>query len=240
MVAPHSLIQSKSSETNALSQPLAIKLNLWYNLLNFSTSEIPTAVWTTHKNGDDSMQKNSPSTISPSEIIYYSVYPCAMVGEVFIASTDKGICSTSYSGDTLENFLAWLQRRFPGATIAEDQERNRVAAEQIVEYFARKRRTFDLPLDMRGTEFQIRVWQELLKIPYGETISYGELSRRVSGDNKSSRAVGGANNKNPIGIIVPCHRVIGSNGKLVGYAGGLNIKEMLLNLENDTGNLKLF
>lgn len=186
------------------------------------------------------MQITCSPTPHPTEMIYYGVYDCAIVGQVFIASTEKGVCATSYSGDTLENFLAWLQQHFTGAHIIEDQVRNREAANQLEEYFARKRTTFDLPLDMRGTAFQIRVWQELLKIPYGETISYGELSRRVSGDSKSSRAVGGANNKNPIGIIVPCHRVIGSNGKLVGYAGGLNIKEMLLNLENATGPLKLF
>ena len=87
-----------------------------------------------------------------------------------------------------------------------------------------------MPLLIRGTFFQVKVWQELQKIPYGQTISYQELAVRV-GNPKACRAVGMANNKNNIGIIIPCHRVIGKNGKLVGYAGGLNIKQKLLELE---------
>ena len=90
--------------------------------------------------------------------------------------------------------------------------------------------TFDLPLAPRGTPFQLKVWAELLNIPYGRTISYGELSRRL-GDPNLSRAVGAANGANPISIIVPCHRVIGASGSLVGYGGGLDIKRILLDLE---------
>ncbi len=104
------------------------------------------------------------------------------------------------------------------------------AEKQLSEYFARKRTSFDLPLFVEGTPFQKKVWAELQKIPYGETISYGELARRC-GNDKACRAVGMANNKNKIAIIIPCHRVIGSNGKLVGYAGGLDIKSRLLDLE---------
>lgn len=89
---------------------------------------------------------------------------------------------------------------------------------------------FDLPLDARGTEFQKKVWNELLRIPYGETKSYKDIAVAI-GNEKACRAIGMANNKNPIPIIIPCHRVIGSNGKLVGYAGGLNVKEKLLNIE---------
>lgn len=104
------------------------------------------------------------------------------------------------------------------------------AMRQLREYFAGKRTEFDLPLAPQGTEFQRAVWQRLQEIPYGETISYGELAKRV-GNPKASRAVGAANGQNPIPIVIPCHRVIGSNGKLTGFGGGLPTKEILLTLE---------
>ncbi len=102
--------------------------------------------------------------------------------------------------------------------------------DQLKEYFAGTRKEFDVPLDIEGTDFQKRVWNELQKIPYGKTISYKTLSEKL-GDVKAIRAVGKANGQNPIAIIIPCHRVIGANGNLVGYAGGLAIKEKLLHLE---------
>jgi methylated-DNA-[protein]-cysteine S-methyltransferase len=105
------------------------------------------------------------------------------------------------------------------------------AAMQLTEYFAHQRTAFSLPLNASGTDFQKRVWAELTQIPYGQTISYGELARRL-GNPSASRAVGLANGKNPISIIVPCHRVIGANGKLTGYGGGLTRKEALLALES--------
>lgn len=103
---------------------------------------------------------------------------------------------------------------------------------QIAEYFQGIRRSFCFPYKLHGTEFQIRVWQELCKIPYGETRTYGEIAAAI-GNPKAARAVGMANNRNPIIIAVPCHRVIGANGKLVGYAGGLDMKRELLRLEAD-------
>lgn len=104
------------------------------------------------------------------------------------------------------------------------------AREQIVEYFAGARTSFDLRLEPEGTNFQKRVWDELLKIPYGETWSYGQLATRI-GRPHASRAVGMANGRNPIAIIIPCHRVIGSSGKLTGYGGGLPTKQWLLEHE---------
>jgi len=106
------------------------------------------------------------------------------------------------------------------------------AIKQLNEYFDGKRKSFDLPLEPKGTEFQNKVWSALKEIPFGETRSYGEIAK-VIGNEKAARAIGMANNKNPIAIIVPCHRVIGANGKLVGYAGGLDIKERLLKLEKN-------
>ena len=108
------------------------------------------------------------------------------------------------------------------------------ASAQLETYFAGERKQFDLPLAMAGTPFQQRVWRELCEIPYGETISYGELARRV-GKPGSARAVGLANGRNPVAIIVPCHRVIGSNGKLTGYGGGLDRKAWLLDHEAGHG-----
>ena len=101
---------------------------------------------------------------------------------------------------------------------------------QLKEYFEGKRTKFEIPLNPKGTEFMKNVWKELLKIPYGETRIYKEIAEKI-GNSKASRAVGMANNKNPIPIIIPCHRVIGSNNKLVGYALGLDMKKYLLDLE---------
>jgi methylated-DNA-[protein]-cysteine S-methyltransferase len=101
---------------------------------------------------------------------------------------------------------------------------------QLKEYFAGTRKEFEVPLDLKGTDFQKKVWQQLQKIPYGKTISYKSLSEKL-GDVKSIRAVGKANGQNPVAIVIPCHRVIGADGSLIGYAGGLAIKEKLLHLE---------
>lgn len=104
------------------------------------------------------------------------------------------------------------------------------AGVQLNEYFAGKRKVFELPVALSGTAFQLRVWKALQDIPYGQTRSYGQIARTI-GNEKASRAVGMANHNNPISIIIPCHRVIGSNGKLVGYGGGLDKKAYLLELE---------
>lgn len=106
-----------------------------------------------------------------------------------------------------------------------------IAASQLEEYFSGKRKGFDLPVKLSGTDFQNHVWSELCRIPYGDTISYKELAEMV-GNPKAYRAVGMANNKNPIPIIVPCHRVIGSDGSMTGYAYGIHIKKLLLELES--------
>ena len=108
---------------------------------------------------------------------------------------------------------------------------NRVAVRQLGEYFRGHRRQFDLPLDLRGTAFQRAVWTELMRIPYGTTISYGELAARI-GRPRAARAVGAAVGANPVPIVIPCHRVIGKTGALVGFGGGLDLKRRLLALEH--------
>lgn len=109
---------------------------------------------------------------------------------------------------------------------------------QLDEYFARKRKSFDIPLDLRGPAFHRQVWEALCQIPYGDTMGYGALATRL-GDPGLARAVGAANGANPIAIIVPCHRVIGADGSLVGYGGGLRRKQLLLDLESDAIRLVL-
>jgi methylated-DNA-[protein]-cysteine S-methyltransferase len=111
-----------------------------------------------------------------------------------------------------------------------------VIEKQLNEFFAGRRRAFDLPLAPEGTDFQKRVWAELIRIPYGETISYAELARRVGRDG-AARAVGRANATNPIAIVVPCHRVIGANGSLTGYAYGTEMKRSLLDFERGQSRL---
>lgn len=111
-----------------------------------------------------------------------------------------------------------------------DNEILHATALHLGEYFAGQRRSFDLPLSLQGTEFQLRVWRELAHIPYGETISYAQLAKRLGNPN-GTRAVGAANGRNPLPIVLPCHRVIGADGAMVGFGGGLPIKQALLRLE---------
>ena len=132
-----------------------------------------------------------------------------------------------------DGFLTELRFGGEPAVFDRDAENDRLLDEverQLGEYFSGARREFDLPLRMKGTPFQLKDWEMLKQIPYGETVTYGEIARRI-GSPKACRAVGMANHSNPISIIVPCHRVIGKSGKLTGYGGGLNVKQMLLDLE---------
>ena len=123
-----------------------------------------------------------------------------------------------------------LFEEWDGTTPKAETELLRRARQELREYFAGRRREFTLPLAPQGTAFQRRVWEALLTIPYGETRSYGEIAAQI-GSPKASRAVGAANHRNPISILIPCHRVIGADGSLTGYGGGLEVKSALLALE---------
>lgn len=153
---------------------------------------------------------------------------------VFFYPTDIGKIGIEENGAAITKLYFSREDALLTAVLNET-ELLKKAGTQLQEYFAGKRKSFDLPLAPEGTPFQPKVWKALLEIPYGETRSYGDIARNI-GQEKASRAVGMANNKNPIAIIIPCHRVVGSNGKLVGYAGGLDIKEQLLNLEKQSVN----
>jgi methylated-DNA-[protein]-cysteine S-methyltransferase len=150
------------------------------------------------------------------------------VGELLLAGDERGLVRVNFG---LECTGGGTRQKFP----KEDWQRDDAAFGEVIRelraYFAGELQGFAATVVLEGTEFQVRVWRELQKIPYGETISYGELARRI-GNVKAMRAVGLANGANPVPIIVPCHRVIGSNGKLTGFGGGLPNKKKLLELES--------
>ena len=157
--------------------------------------------------------------------LYYKTIP-SPIGHLRLIAGDKGLCAILFN-DGQNSRLS-----FEGTLEQDDAHAVLIKTEkQLNEYFAKKRKSFDVKLDLRGTIFQLMAWKKLQEIPYGTTISYGEQAKRV-GDIKKARAVGMANGRNPIPIIVPCHRVIGESGKLTGYAGGLDIKQYLLAHEN--------
>lgn len=134
-----------------------------------------------------------------------------------------------------ETHLINIQFTQPQKALLQTTELLSMATIQLDEYFQGKRTTFSLPFKLTGTPFQLAVWKELQNIPYGQTTSYKEIAQKIN-KPKAYRAVGMANNKNPLPIIIPCHRVIGSNGKLIGYAGGLKLKNYLLKLEKSHTN----
>lgn len=134
-----------------------------------------------------------------------------------------------------ETHLINIQFTQPQKALLQTTELLSMATIQLDEYFQGKRTTFSLPFKLTGTPFQLAVWKELQNIPYGKTTSYKEIAQKIN-KPKACRAVGMANNKNPLPIIIPCHRVIGSNGKLIGYAGGLKLKNYLLELEQSHTN----
>ncbi|MBU1218664.1 methylated-DNA--[protein]-cysteine S-methyltransferase [Myxococcota bacterium] len=155
------------------------------------------------------------------------------LGKMTVEIMDDG----SLSGLWFEGqrYFPQLDHKSSGIMSPEQKDSFKSVETQICEYIAGKRRNFEIKLKISGTAFQMQVWQLLQQIPWGTTVSYGELARRLAEDRKTSkmsaRAIGGAVGKNPISIIIPCHRVIGSNGSLTGYAGGLELKKALLTLE---------
>jgi O-6-methylguanine DNA methyltransferase len=152
------------------------------------------------------------------------------LGGLRLAATRKGLVRLALPREGGRGFAGWLAARLPGAEAIDWLPPLDKARQELREYFEGKRTSFDVPLDLRGTPFQLAVWRALLEIPYGETRSYADLARAVRRP-RALRAVGAANGANPIPIIVPCHRVIASSGRLGGYGGGLEAKKRLLALE---------
>ena len=155
--------------------------------------------------------------------IFYERY-IAPIGPLTVGVTASGLAALEFEKTYLQ------PHRRPGDVWTRSATQVAAVIAELTGYFAGKRRRFSTPLDLRGTDFQLRCWHALLDIPYGETITYAQLARRV-GSPRGFRAVGMANHDNPVAIVVPCHRVLASDGTLGGYGGGLDIKRALLELE---------
>ncbi|PLS02877.1 methylated-DNA--[protein]-cysteine S-methyltransferase [Neobacillus cucumis] len=150
--------------------------------------------------------------------------------KMYIAATSKGLCFVGSQNRPFEELEAWAKKGFPGSPLVESKEKLMAYERELADYLEGKRKSFTLPFDYNGTDFQLAVWKALCEIPFGETRSYSEIANAI---NKPAavRAVGTAIGKNPVLITVPCHRVVGKNGSLTGYRGGLEMKTRLLELE---------
>jgi O-6-methylguanine DNA methyltransferase len=160
------------------------------------------------------------------------------IGKLRLASTDSGLAYVELPKASGCGMRGWLHHQLPDARCVDSRNGNSPAIDQILEYLEGERTDFDLSLDLSGTEFQLQVWQALQKIPFGERRSYREIAE-VVGRPKAVRAVGSANGSNPVSLVVPCHRVINSDGKLGGYGGGLELKARLLAMESRAGSDRL-
>jgi methylated-DNA-[protein]-cysteine S-methyltransferase len=156
--------------------------------------------------------------------------------KLYLAATSKGLCCLIFPDEPFDKLAHWVNLHIPHAHMIEDGEALDIYRKQVLEYLQGKRTVFSFPLDFRGTPFQVSVWQALTRIPFGETRSYTDMAEVVQRP-KAIRAVGAANGANPIPIVVPCHRVIGKNGSLTGFGGGLDVKEGLLRFEGRGGLL---
>lgn len=162
-------------------------------------------------------------------LIYYNSIATPL-GLLYLAGSKEGLCRVDFTVKSEKSFLESLQSEFKATPIKSSQPFKKIT-KQLQEYFSKTRKKFDIPLDLSsGTEFQQRVWKTLLTIPYGKTESYKSVAQKIN-KPKATRAVGNANGKNPIPIIIPCHRVISSDGGLGGYSAGIHNKKKLLKLE---------
>lgn len=184
---------------------------------------------------NNAAQSSTPSSTpgsapsSTQETIHWTEFDTP-VGTMRMASSPRGVVYLELPLENGRGFRGWMKRHAPKAKLVEAFKPNRGYIAQVTQYLAGKRREFDIPLDVRGTEFQCEVYDELARIDYGELRSYADVARAI-GRPAAVRAVGAANGANPIAIIVPCHRVIASNGHLHGYGGGLELKAQLLAME---------
>jgi methylated-DNA-[protein]-cysteine S-methyltransferase len=151
---------------------------------------------------------------------------------MYMAATSKGLCFVGSQNMPFEELSAWAEKRFPGSPLVEDGEKLQPYAIELIEYLEGKRKSFTIPFDYNGTPFQLAVWDALCEIPYGETKAYSDIADYIK-KPAAVRAVGAAIGANPVLITVPCHRVVGKNGKLTGYRGGLEMKTQLLDVERE-------
>ena len=175
------------------------------------------------------IRNNEQASARITQKVYCTSFD-SRIGRIYVASTEQGVCKLSVPKESRKDFFSWLKEHFELDGVNDNRARNKEVIDQLTRYFNGRLAKFTCPIDLMGTPFQIRVWKELTKIPYGTTITYKHLARRVTA-SKSFQAVGRANGANPLPIIIPCHRVLGSNGALVGYSCGIKTKEFLLRLE---------
>jgi len=163
------------------------------------------------------------------------------IGKLTVASTETGLSYLALPRANGRGLAGWQSRHLPDAKLIQGYEPNRVAIAQVTEFLEGKRETFDLPLDLYGTPFQLDVYAEVAEIGYGEWRSYSDIAIRI-GRPKAVRAVGAANGANPVPLVIPCHRVLATSGQLQGYAGGLDLKARLLAMEKTVrpGQVALF
>ena len=171
-------------------------------------------------------------------IIHYAPVDSPL-GRFFLAQHENGLCCLSLGVGAKDKFFSYIKKVFPTAELKTSKPILKETIQQLSEYFSGVRTDFDMKLFLSGTEFQKQVWKGLMEIPYGKTISYGALATSLNSPG-GMRAVGAANGQNPIPIIIPCHRVIASDGSLGGYTGGLGIKRKLLDLEQQKYTPTLF
>jgi O-6-methylguanine DNA methyltransferase len=173
-----------------------------------------------------------------SATIYYDSTELPILGRIYAAVSEKGLCHLSLPAHPVESFFDRVLKTFRPHFFTQNPAPFQDLYRQLADYLAGQRHRFEIPLDLRGTLFQLQVWEALQAIPFGKTCSYGEVARSV-GRPKAFRAVGQANHTNPVPIVVPCHRVIGAKGDLVGFGSGLPLKERLLALERKFSNYPL-
>ena len=166
-----------------------------------------------------------------SETVVYWTTEIDLLGHLYLAASGAGLCKLALGQENDQTFQSWLARVIqPSRLVRQRSPPIDTALAELGAYLSGRLQSFETPLDLRGTPFQRRVWAEVAGIPYGGTATYGEIAARI-GHPKAVRAVGSANGANPLPILVPCHRVIGVDGGLRGYGGGLDIKAALLELE---------
>lgn len=153
--------------------------------------------------------------------------------QLYLAATEAGLCYVGSPGAPFEELETWARKKLPKAALSRDDAGMMPYAEALGAYLRGESRGFDVPLDLKGTDFQQSVWQALLRIPHGETCAYSDIAARI-GKTSAVRAVGAAIGANPALIVVPCHRVVGKNGGLTGFRGGMIAKAELLRLEGST------
>jgi O-6-methylguanine DNA methyltransferase len=202
---------------------------MYTGTISIDSKNIHTTALKRERESSEKSSNSQDSTLKHVEGVYCTSFD-SRIGHIYVASTDKGVCKVSVPRETRKDFFLWLENQFELDAVVDNKSRNKEVIDQLTRYFNGKLAKFTCAVDLIGTPFQVRVWKELSKIPYGSTQTYGALAKRINVP-KGFQAVGRAVGANPVPIIIPCHRIVGSNGSLVGYSAGVKTKEFLLRLE---------